>query len=84
LYTFLLGGRYADIIDSNYKKERDILFKNQILSGDYSKTPFLVRSAALFTENMPRASTRMSMLKMKLDRLVGPMPLKEKTIISFR
>ena len=26
-----------DIIDLNYKKEWDILFKNQIISGDYSK-----------------------------------------------
>ena len=58
LYNFLLGGREADIIDLNYKKEWNILFKNQIISGDYSKTPFLVRSAALFTKIMPRASTR--------------------------
>jgi len=58
LYNFLLGGRDADIIDLNYKKEWNILFKNQIISGDYSKTPFLVRSAALFTKIMPRASTR--------------------------
>ena len=29
LYNFLLGGRDADIIDLNYKKEWDILFKNQ-------------------------------------------------------
>jgi len=36
LYNFLLGGRDADIIDLNYKKEWDILFKNQIISGDYS------------------------------------------------
>jgi hypothetical protein len=28
LYNFLLGGRDADIIDFNYKKEWDILFKN--------------------------------------------------------
>jgi len=57
LYSFLLGGRDTNIIDSNYKKEWNNLFKNQIISGDYSKTPFLVRSAALFTEIMPRAST---------------------------
>ena len=28
IYNFLLGGRNADIIDLNYKKEWDILFKN--------------------------------------------------------
>ena len=53
LYNFLLGGRDANIIDLNYKKkEWNILFKNQIIFGDYSKTPFLVRSAALFTEKL--------------------------------
>ena len=57
LYNFLLGGRDADIIDFKYKKEWNILFKNQIISGDYSKTPFLVRPATLFTEIMPRTST---------------------------
>ena len=62
LYYFLLGGRDAYIIDLNYKKEWNILFKNQIIFGDYSKTPFLVRSAALFTEIMPRASTRQRLL----------------------
>ena len=62
LYNFLLGGRDADIIDINYKKEWDILFKNQNISGDYSKTPFLVRSAALFIEIMPRASIRQGLL----------------------
>ena len=36
LYNFLLGGRDADIIDLNYKKEWNILFKNQIISDDYS------------------------------------------------
>ena len=62
LYNFLLGGRDADIIDLNYKKEWNILFKNQIISGDCSKTPFLVRSAALFTKIMPRASARQGLL----------------------
>ena len=62
LYNFLLGGRDADIIGLNYKKEWNILLKNQIISGDYSKTPFLVRSAALFTEIMTRASTRQGLL----------------------
>ena len=41
LYKFLLGGKDSDIIDLNYKKEWDILFKNQIISDDYSKTPIL-------------------------------------------
>ncbi|KAG4102570.1 hypothetical protein H8356DRAFT_1324470 [Neocallimastix lanati (nom. inval.)] len=58
----------ADIIDLNYKKEWNILFKNQIISGDYSKTPFLVRSAALFSEIMPRASTRQGLLFGKYER----------------
>ncbi|KAG4096056.1 hypothetical protein H8356DRAFT_1356764 [Neocallimastix lanati (nom. inval.)] len=40
LYIFLLGGRDTDIINLIYKKERDILFKIQIIS-------------ALFTEIMP-------------------------------
>jgi len=75
------------------------LFKNQIISGDYSKTPFLVRSATLFKDIMPRVSTRQGLLfrryKRNLTRSVnaenavrqasrGPMPLKEKTIISFK
>ena len=68
LYNFLLSGRDADIIDFNYKKEWNILFKNQIISGDYSKIPFLVRSAALFTEIMPRASTRQVLLFRKYKR----------------
>jgi len=51
LYIFLLGGRDADIIDINYKKEWDVLYKNQIISGDYSKTLFLMRSSALFYRN---------------------------------
>jgi len=57
LYNFFPGGRDADIIDLNYKKEWDVLFNNQNISGDYSKTPFLVRSVTLFTEIMPMAST---------------------------
>ena len=62
LYNFLLGGRDTDIIDLNYKKEWVILFKNQNIIGDYSKTPFLVRSVALLTEIMPRAITRQGLL----------------------
>jgi len=75
LYNFLLGGRDADIIDLNYKKEWNVLFKNQIISSDYSETPFLERSAALFTEIMPRASTWQRLLfqqyKRKLTRSVN-------------
>jgi len=67
-YNFLLGGRYTGIIDLNYKKEWNILFRNQIISGDYSKTPFLVRSAALFTEIMPWDSTRQGLLFRKYKR----------------
>ena len=44
------------------------MFKNQIISGDYSKTPFLVRSAVLFSEIMPRASTRQGLLFGKYER----------------
>ena len=40
----------------------DILFKNQIISGDYSKTPFLMRSSALLTEIIPGVSTRQGLL----------------------
>ena len=68
LYNFLLGGRDADIIGLNYKKEWNILLKNQIISGDYSKTPFLVRSVALFTKIIPRASTRQGLLFRKYKR----------------
>ena len=38
------------------------LFKKQIISGDYFKTSFLVQSAALFIEIMPRASTQQGLL----------------------
>jgi len=33
LYNFLLCGRNAEIIDLKYKKEWDVLFKNQIIFG---------------------------------------------------
>ena len=36
LFNFLLGGRDVDIIDLNYKKEWDVLFKNQVIFSDYS------------------------------------------------
>ena len=57
-----------DIIYLNYIKEWDILFKNQIISGKYSKTPFLMRSAAFFAEIMPRASTQQGLLFRKYMR----------------
>jgi len=62
LYNFLLDGKDADIIDINYKKEWDVLFNNQIISSDYSKAPFLLRSAAIFTEIMPWTSIRQGLL----------------------
>jgi hypothetical protein len=44
LYNFLLCRRDVDIIDLNYKKGMGMfLFKNQIIFGNYSKTPLLVR-----------------------------------------
>jgi len=52
VYNFLLGRRDADIVDLNYKKDWDILFKRKIISGDYSKMIF----SALFTEIMSRVS----------------------------
>ncbi|KAG4091656.1 hypothetical protein H8356DRAFT_1335472 [Neocallimastix lanati (nom. inval.)] len=54
-------------IISNNVVNRSISFnRNEIISGDYSKTPFLVRFAALFTEIMPRAS-----YKRKLTRSIN-------------
>jgi len=75
LYNLILCGRDADIIDLIYKKEWNVLFKNQTIFGDYSKKPFLVRSVAPFTEIMSRASTRKGLLcrkyKHKLTRSVN-------------
>jgi len=72
LYSFLFGGRVAYIIDLNYKKEYDVLFKNQIIFGNYPKTLFLVRSVAQFTDIIPKVSTRQELLfrryKRKLTR----------------
>jgi len=51
-YNFLLDGRDADITDLNYKMEWDVFFKNQLISSDYSKTPFLVQSVALFLQKL--------------------------------
>ena len=42
VYNFLLGGRDTDIISLDYKMEWDGLFNNQIISGNYSKTPSFV------------------------------------------
>jgi len=44
LYNFHLDGRDEDIINLNYKKKWDILFKNQIIFDDCLKTPFLHHS----------------------------------------
>ena len=52
----------SNIIDLIYKKEWNVLFKNQTIFGDYSKKPFLVRSVAPFTEIMSRASSRQGLL----------------------
>ena len=67
IYNFLFGRRDTDIIDINYKKEWNVLLKNQIISGDiissdYSKTSFLVQSSVLFTEIMPRTNTRQGLI----------------------
>jgi len=55
--------------------EWDVLFKNHIIFGDYSKTLFLVGSVALLTEIMPRACTGQGLLfrryKPKLIRRVN-------------
>jgi len=75
LYNFLLDGRDADVIDLNYKKEWDVLFNKQIISGDYLKMSFLVRSATLFTEIVLRTSIQQELLfreyKRKLTRMVN-------------
>jgi len=48
------------------------MFKNQIISGNYSKTPFFVRFVALLIEIMPRPITRQVLIfqlyKRKLTR----------------
>ncbi|ORX83984.1 hypothetical protein BCR32DRAFT_291655 [Anaeromyces robustus] len=41
------------INNSPYKKEWECLFKCQTESGTYSKSPFLLRSAALLNDIMP-------------------------------
>ncbi|ORX76614.1 hypothetical protein BCR32DRAFT_296150 [Anaeromyces robustus] len=41
------------INNSPYKKEWEYLFKCQTESGTYSKSPFLLRSAALLNDIMP-------------------------------
>jgi uncharacterized protein (DUF2062 family) len=76
LYDFLLGGRDADNIDISYKKEWDILFMNQIISGDYLKNPILgTIYDSLILKIMLRVSTRHGLLfqryKRKLIRSVN-------------
>jgi len=48
--------------------KRNVLINNHIISGNYSKTPFLMRFAALFTEIMLRASTRQGLLFRRYKR----------------
>ena len=75
LYNFLIDGRDADVIDLNYKKEWDVLFNKQIISGDYLKMSFLVGSVTLFTEIVLRTSIQQELLfreyKRKLTRMVN-------------
>jgi len=54
LYNFLRGEGDVDIIDLDYTKELEILFNKQIISSDNSKTSFMMRSAALFIEIIPK------------------------------
>ncbi|KAG4090309.1 hypothetical protein H8356DRAFT_1352516 [Neocallimastix lanati (nom. inval.)] len=49
-------------IDEKRFNISNFLNYDQIISGDYSKTPFLVRFVALFIEIMPWASTRQGLL----------------------
>ncbi|ORX44562.1 hypothetical protein BCR32DRAFT_298663 [Anaeromyces robustus] len=57
IYIFLIGGRdygFSDRINNSpYKMEWECLFKCQTESGTYSKSPFLLRSAALLNDIMP-------------------------------
>jgi len=53
--TSFRGGRDANLINLNYEKEWDFCLRTKSF---LIKTPFLVLSATLFTEIMPRASTR--------------------------
>ncbi|ORX82290.1 hypothetical protein BCR32DRAFT_292737 [Anaeromyces robustus] len=57
IYIFLIDGRdygFSDRINNSpYKKEWECLFKCQTESGTYSKSPFLLRSAALLNDIMP-------------------------------
>ncbi|KAG4083597.1 hypothetical protein H8356DRAFT_1380959 [Neocallimastix lanati (nom. inval.)] len=64
-----------DIIDLKYKKVWNVLFNNQIVFGDYSRTPSLVRSGTILRKIMTRASIRQGLLfqryKCKLTRSVN-------------
>jgi len=42
------------------------LFNKQIITGDYSKTLFLVQSAALFAEIMPMGSIRQGLTRVAI------------------
>ncbi|ORX65465.1 hypothetical protein BCR32DRAFT_286499 [Anaeromyces robustus] len=66
IYIFLIGGRdygFSDRINNSpYKKEWECLFKCQTESGTYSKSPFLLRSAALLNDIMPVVCKRQHIL----------------------
>ncbi|ORX87914.1 hypothetical protein BCR32DRAFT_289029 [Anaeromyces robustus] len=66
IYIFLIGGRdygFSDRINNSpYKKEWECLFKCQTESGTYSKSPFLLRSAALLNDIMPVVCKRQYIL----------------------
>ncbi|ORX85348.1 hypothetical protein BCR32DRAFT_276384 [Anaeromyces robustus] len=66
IYIFLIGGRdygFSDRINNiTYKKEWECLFKCQTESGTYSKSPFLLRSAALLNDIMPVVCKRQHIL----------------------
>ncbi|KAG4107289.1 hypothetical protein H8356DRAFT_1332627 [Neocallimastix lanati (nom. inval.)] len=55
-----LNNEDVDIIDLNYEKEWDVLFKNQTISGDYSKKVIL--------GIMPRVSIRQGLLLRRYKR----------------
>ncbi|ORX86698.1 hypothetical protein BCR32DRAFT_275200 [Anaeromyces robustus] len=74
IYIFLIGGReygFSDRINNcPYKKEWECLFKCQTESGTYSKSPFLLRSAAL-NDIMSVICKRQPLLNINADITVG-------------
>ncbi|ORX82115.1 hypothetical protein BCR32DRAFT_4178 [Anaeromyces robustus] len=66
---------YKSSNNSPYKKEWECLFKCQTESGTYSKSPFLLRSAALLNDIMPVVCKRQHILfnkfKINLSRNVN-------------